>query len=238
VLNTTNLGQFNTTTDNNVQNFQGTTGAVFMGAPIYWNSPNNGPVIYIWSGNDFLKAYQLANGIFQTTPISQSTVVEAAGYSNSVPLSLSANGSQAGTGIVWGASALSGNANQTTVSGILRAFDASDLTNELWDSQQNAARDEVGNYAKFSPPTIANGKVYLATFSNQLLVYGLLPDFSASATPSSIAIPAGQSGTATIEISATNGFNSPLTFSCSAGLPSGASCSFAPASVIPGPVPV
>ena len=33
--------------------------------------------------------------------------------------------------------------------------------------------DAVGNYAKFSCPTIANGKVYLATFSNKLMVYGL-----------------------------------------------------------------
>ena len=33
----------------------------------------------------------------------------------------------------------------------------------------------VGNFAKFCPPTVANGKVYLATFSNRLNVYGLLP---------------------------------------------------------------
>src|SRR6202022_885874 len=158
VMDTRNLGQFSATTNNNVQNFQGTTGVVFMGAPIYWNSPNNGPVIYIWSGNDFLKAYQLANGLFQPTPVSQSTVVEAQGYSNSVPLSLSANGNQAGTGIVWGSGAFSGNGNEQTVAGILRAFDATDLTKELWDSKQNAARDDAGNYAKFSPPRIAKEK--------------------------------------------------------------------------------
>jgi hypothetical protein len=235
VLNTTNLGQFSATTNNNVQNFQGTTGGgAFMGAPIYWNSPNNGPVIYIWNGSDFLKAYQLVNGTFQTTPISQSTITEAPGYSNSVPLSLSANGNQAGTGIVWGSGAFTGNANQTTVSGILRAFDATDLTNELWDSKQNAVRDDVGNYAKFSPPTIANGRVYLPTFSNQLVVYGLFADFSASATPASVAVIAGQSGTATITVTATNAFNSPVTLSCSAGLPSGATCSFVPPSLTPG----
>jgi len=39
----------------------------------------------------------------------------------------------------------------------------------------NEARDDMGNFAKFCPPTIANGKVYLSTFSNQLVVYGLLP---------------------------------------------------------------
>jgi len=60
------------------------------------------------------------------------------------------------------------------VDGILRAYDASDLTNELWNSKQNANRDDLGKYAKFCPPTIANGKVYMATFSDKVIVYGLL----------------------------------------------------------------
>ncbi|MGZ3820209.1 MAG: hypothetical protein ACXVB6_06435, partial [Mucilaginibacter sp.] len=55
--------------------------------------------------------------------------------------------------------------------GILRAFDASDITKELWNNNQNSA-DNAGYYAKFSPPTIANGHVYLATFSNKVVVYG------------------------------------------------------------------
>ena len=211
VLDTTNLGQFSATTNNNVQNFQGTTGFVFMGAPIYWSSPNHGPVIYIWSGNDFLKAYQLVNGEFLTTPVSQSTVLEAVGYSNSVPLSLSANGSRAGTGIIWAAGALSSNANQQTVAGVLRAFDATDLTNELWDSRQSTARDDVGNYAKFSPPTIANGKVYLATFSNQLLVYGLLSSSNPAPTVSAISPPSGTTNGGTAVTITGTGFRSGAT---------------------------
>ncbi len=214
VLDTTNLGQFSATTNNNVQNFQGTNGldwtgqswaAVFQGAPIYWNSPNHGPVIYIWGGNDFLKAYQFVNGVFQTTPASQGTILEALGYSNSVPLSLSANGNHAGTGIVWGSGALSADANRHTVAGILRAFDATDLTNELWDSRQNAARDDLGNYAKFSPPTIANGKVYQATFSNQLVVYGLLAASNPAPTVNAISPTSGAAGGGTaVTITGTN----------------------------------
>ena len=235
VMDTANLGQFSATTNNNVQNFQASTGFVFMGAPIYWNSPNNGPVIYVWSGNDVLKAYKLVNGLFQTTPVMQSIVSEAQGYSNSVPLSLSANGNQAGTGIVWGSGAFSANANQQTVAGILRAFDATDLTQELWDSNQNGTRDDVGNYAKFSPPTIANGKVYLATFSNQLLVYGLLSDFSLSVAPASAIVVGGQSGTSTVTVTATHGFNSAVTLTCAAAsLPADASCALVPGSVTPG----
>ena len=234
VLDTTDLGQFSTTTNHNVQNFQGTTGAVFMGAPIYWNSPNHGPVIYIWSGNDVLKAYRFVDGTFQTTPVSQSIVSEAAGYSNSVPLSLSANGTQAGTGIVWGSGAFSANANDQTVAGILRAFDATDLTNELWDSKQNAARDDVGNYAKFSPPTIANGKVYQATFSNQLAVYGLLApaDFILSLPSSSATVTPGQSATYEVTVTSQNGFNRAVSFTCS-GLSAGVNCSSSPAWVNP-----
>ncbi|PYT12192.1 MAG: hypothetical protein DMG59_24190 [Acidobacteria bacterium] len=89
-------------------------------------------------------------------------------------LSLSANGSTAGTGIIW-ASTSNANANRDAVPGTLHAFDATNLAKELWNSAMNSTRDAVGNYAKFCPPTIANGKVYLATFSGYLAVYGLLP---------------------------------------------------------------
>ena len=45
---------------------------------------------------------------------------------------------------------------------------------ELWNSEQNHAKDSFGNFAKFSYPVPANGRVYLSTFSNQLVVYGII----------------------------------------------------------------
>src|SRR5205814_8847266 len=54
----------------------------------------------------------------------------------------------------------------------LVAFDANSLR-LLWSSDTNAARDAVGNFGKFCPPVVANGHVYLCTFSNALRVYGL-----------------------------------------------------------------
>ena len=57
----------------------------------------------------------------------------------------------------------------------MQAFDAGDVTHELWNSNQNAARDSIGRFAKFVCPTVANGKVYIATFSGKLDVYGILP---------------------------------------------------------------
>src|SRR5213076_3379710 len=54
-------------------------------------------------------------------------------------------------------------------------YDADNLQNELWNSYTARDRDDFGNYAKFTPPTIANGKVYVPTFSNRVSVYGLSP---------------------------------------------------------------
>ena len=88
-------------------------------------------------------------------------------------LSVSSNGNTAGTGVLWASHPINGDANQAVVPGILQAFDATDVSRELWNSNANGIRDAVGKFAKFVPPTIANGKVYLATFSDSLLVYGV-----------------------------------------------------------------
>jgi uncharacterized protein (TIGR03437 family) len=174
VLDTKNLGRFDPQTDKIVQRFQASTRR-YLGAPVFWNSPNHGPVIYYWSGGDYLKVFQLINGRLQEYPATQSTLTSVVGVSNAPPMSLSANGSRPGTGIVWAATPVGGDANRSTVPGILRAFNATDVSEELWNSRLDAARDDTGNFAKFCPPTVANGKVYVPTFSGQLHVFGLLP---------------------------------------------------------------
>ena len=172
LLNRSSMGHFNAGSNNQiVQNFKATAGHIH-GSPIYWNGPN-GAMIYVWSEQDKLKQFRLANGELQTTPFATSTMKVPYGMPGAM-LSLSANGSAAGSGIIWASHPYNADANPATVAGIFRAFDASDVSVELWNSKQNAARDDVGNFAKFCPPTVANGKVYLATFSNQLVVYGRL----------------------------------------------------------------
>jgi outer membrane protein assembly factor BamB len=92
-------------------------------------------------------------------------------------LSLSANGNRSGSGILWAVHAdrtetmPGGNPFFDPVRGILRAYDAEDLSHELWNSDM-AAGDAFGNFAKFSPVTVANGHVYVPTFSGQIAVYG------------------------------------------------------------------
>jgi hypothetical protein len=94
-------------------------------------------------------------------------------------LSLSANGDR--DGILWSAIHATGDSWHESRPGILHAYDADDIRHELWNSLQNSARDDCGEYSKMAPPTIANGKVYLPSFglenvgSGQFYVYGLLP---------------------------------------------------------------
>ncbi|MBS1786669.1 MAG: hypothetical protein JST85_03055 [Acidobacteria bacterium] len=174
VLDTENLGGFDPQTDQIVQQFQPSPNR-FFSSPVYWESPVYGKVIYYWASGDTLKVFKLINGKLQEFEAAHSSAMTENGISNAAPMSLSANGSKAGTGILWATGSLGGDANRSIVPGILRAFDASDVTRELWNSEQIGDRDSVGSFAKFCPPTVANGKVYVPTFSGQLQVYGLLP---------------------------------------------------------------
>lgn len=129
--------------------------------------------VYVWSENDPLRAipFDRASNLLSL----QSQVVSSApgptGQSGAI-LSVSSNGTQDGTGIVWASYASTGDAEHTVSPGILRAFDANDVSRELWNNRRDP-RDAGGNYAKFAAPTIANGHVYLPTFSNRVVVYGL-----------------------------------------------------------------
>ncbi len=137
------------------------------GSPVFWNGPN-GPHMYVWTENDALRAFHFNGSTFDLPPAMVTQTIEpdlVAGGARGMPggvLSVSANGNRAGSGVLWASHPYVGDANQKIVPGILRAYDAADLSVELWDSRMAFLRDDVGNYAKFSPPTVANGKVYMA----------------------------------------------------------------------------
>ncbi|MFN7937597.1 MAG: hypothetical protein U0R19_29985 [Bryobacteraceae bacterium] len=156
-----------------VQRFKATTGcgqkdcAQTLGTA-FWGRKNDG-VLYVWDRLDALYAYNFANGRFVTTPAAVSK--EKPGM-NGGP-SVSANGSDIKTGIVWGATTQS-KKNGGLSPGTLRAFLASDISRELYNSDQNAGRDALGDFTKFAPPVVANGKVYVPTQSKAVVVYGLL----------------------------------------------------------------
>jgi hypothetical protein len=149
------------------------------GTPVIWKKPDGAITSFAWSENDFLKAYEFDMGMqkFRTTPQSTSQY-GLPPHELRMPggiLALSANPENPGSAILWASHTTDDDGMNKTVKGTLRAFDARDLNNEVWTSDMNTNGDDrVGSFAKFCPPVIANGKVYLATFSRELVVYGLL----------------------------------------------------------------
>ena len=204
------------------------TGGHVMGGAVFWNSSSLGPLVYNWSEDDVLKSYRLSAGRLATPPYAQGQVVSPGHPGGS--LTLSASGSGSNTGIVWASMPTNADNLHGLVPGILRAFNAETLQ-EIWTSEQNAARDRVGTLMKFVPPTVADGKVYMPNHDGSVSVYGLLdPDFALSVTPGSRAIVAGASATFSVSTAVQGGFASPISLSAS-GQPAGATVSFSPQSI-------
>jgi hypothetical protein len=160
LLNRDNLGQFDSSGDQVVQELTAQAANGFFGSPAYWNN-----FVYFGGNQVPLKAYQLSNGWLSSAPVSQTALAFL--YPGVNP-SVSANGS--GHGIVWVAER----------KGILRAYDATYLATELYDSTQESSRDAILEVAKFSTPTVANGRVYVvgidaANSQGKLYIFGLLP---------------------------------------------------------------
>lgn len=172
-----------TTNDNIVQSFfVASAYQQVHGGPVWWDGPN-GSYCYVQVASDYLRQYKFdrSTSQFLLPSYAHSPALAASGQPGGI-LAISANGTNAGSGIVWASHNLVGDANQAVRPGILRAYDAQNVMNELWNSEQLSARDSAGSFAKFVAPTVANGKVYLASFSNRLNVYGLLPRPQVSVT--------------------------------------------------------
>ncbi len=196
VLDPANLGKFSTASNNILQTFK--AGAAHIhGGPVYWNGPQ-GPTIYAWPEGGTVRAFGFTGKTIKAAAVSMNTS-DSALHPGGI-LSLSADGNKPGTGIVWATftnvavdtpAATPGHAGDAwhwLVHGAFYAFDATNLTTPIWKSTTNRARDDIGIYAKFDSPMVANGRVYIvsqATASTtatgavgedgRLLVYGLLP---------------------------------------------------------------
>ena len=188
LLNTTGLGQNKV---NAIQTIQ-ISASELRGGPVYWqrSSANGGPLLYDWGVNDALKSFAFNGTTFATAP-SATGPVGSQIWPGGI-LTLSANGDAAGTGVLWATVATSGEAeNNPPVPGELYAFDAGNVATQLWNSNMSAARDSFGNFAKFVPPLVANGRVYVATWSNQVAVYGLIAPNLTTVSPASGPIAGG-----------------------------------------------
>jgi outer membrane protein assembly factor BamB len=146
------------------------------GAPVVWRKTDGTTRAFVWSEKDFIKCFGLDGSKFDLKPLSMSDY-GLPQDENRMPggiLSLSWNGHDDETAVLWASHPTREDAMNKTVDGTLRAYDALDLNRELWTSDMDPeGNDRVGKLAKFSPPIVANGKVYIGTFSRELVVYGL-----------------------------------------------------------------
>ena len=184
VVSTTNMGQYTadpnltcngsaeenrTDIDKIQQEFAPGTAPSFS-TPAFWNGPN-GQYVYFSVNGGPTKAYSWSNGKLSATPTSTTAV--SLGFTGGDAV-VSSNGTTPGTGILW------------TIGSdtILRAYDASNLANELYDSNQNASRDGMNGYVKYSTVAVANGEAFVGTAAN-LVIFGRLSSSGPTPTPTS-----------------------------------------------------
>jgi hypothetical protein len=176
LLDQTNLGGLEPGSGNTpLQEFQASQGCGISDCgqhlpTAYWPHSTH-PHLYVWDVHDYLRAFpfDLVSQRFLTS----SAIVGSLLPSRAGGMTISSNGSKDGTGIVWATTAKL-DPFLSAVPGALRAYNANDIRQELYDSDEKPNRDAVGTFVKMSTPIVANGRVYVNTQSNILPVYGLL----------------------------------------------------------------
>ncbi len=172
------------------------SGSEIHGSPTYFSGPD-GLHVYVWGAGDYLRGYLLdSTGKFPSTGVCFCTAPYPGGTGLQIDvsdppcgtpsaegteissntggaISISSNGKMPGTALVWATYSPTGNTNSIPEDGVLEAYDATKLSTPIWSSQTGATSKEAWYWAKYTAPTIANGHVYLPTFSNKLQVYGL-----------------------------------------------------------------
>jgi hypothetical protein len=163
-----------------LQKWQASEGHIHA-APIVWKGPKNQTWLYVMGEGDHLKAFPFEGAQFNQTNVKQGAWMQPKLTDNQfcqvqqnhgmwMPgglLGISSNG--ASEGIVWALVPANGDANSCRgVKGMLLAVAADDVTKELWRSQgkdvkASDTKDSFGLLARFNPPTIANGKVFVPT---------------------------------------------------------------------------
>ena len=171
-----NMGKF-TPTDNGTlyQELAGGLGNGEFAAPAWFNG-----TIYFGAVGDTIRAFPVSAATLSTAPPAMTTTTFD--YPGTTP-SISANGTD--NAILW--------ALEDTDPVVLHAYDATDITQELYNSVQAANnRDNVGAGVKWIPPTIADGKVFVPTAAG-VGVFGLLGADLTLGRSRTLAVPSARS---------------------------------------------
>jgi hypothetical protein len=187
LLDQANLGKYNAAGDTIRQTLT-TPGKVagqlghLHGGPIDYTLPDGGEQVFLWPEDSQLASYGLDPVARKLVTNSSGGPLAQGGFAATAPghpggiMTLSANKSSPGTAILWASTPKDGGngAWHHVDPGILYAVDAADITHVLWSANPMTIDDGgVGYVAKFNSPVVADGRVYVATFSNALNVYGL-----------------------------------------------------------------
>jgi hypothetical protein len=152
------MGRYNPATDDVVQTL--TLKGSLIGAPAYWNKN-----VYVFENNDILRQLTVRNGKLEPAHGGSMGPVDP----GAIP-TISANADR--DGIVWTVSTRAWRPFPETLA-VLHAYDATDVSHELYRSDENSDRDRAGISLRFTIPTVINGRVYVGTRS-EVDVYGLL----------------------------------------------------------------
>jgi outer membrane protein assembly factor BamB len=154
VVNREALGKFNPSADNNWQNVSGNLPGGIWSTPAYYNN-----TVYYGPVGSAIAAFTIKDA---KLTLSGNTAVTFP-YPGTAPV-VSANGQS--DAILW--------AHENSSPAVLHAFDATDLTHELYNSSQaSGGRDQFGPGNKFINPVVADGKVFVGTQTG-VAVFGLL----------------------------------------------------------------
>ncbi|MGH9445875.1 MAG: pyrrolo-quinoline quinone [Terriglobia bacterium] len=150
------MGKFNPHKNNVYQELPKALGGREFAMPAYFNGK-----LYYGAVTDHLRAFEFRHARLLPHPVSETPNQFV--YPGTTP-SISADGNA--NGIVWAAE--NGMA-------VLYAYDAGNLSHELYNSNQAGTRDHFGVGDKFITPMIADGRVYVGT-ANGVGVFGLLSE--------------------------------------------------------------
>jgi hypothetical protein len=157
VVDRNNMGGYNPVDNSQIVQSLPAYFASTFSAPTYFNG-----YVYFSPSGGGVEAFAVTNGMLSTTGIRSSQSYSFPGGT----LAVSASGTS--NGILW---AIQRNGSSPAV---LRAYNALNLSQELYNSAASGTRDVLDPAAKFSVPLVADGKVFVAT-TRTLAVFGLLP---------------------------------------------------------------
>jgi hypothetical protein len=136
VVDRDDMGKFNPKSDQNVQTLK-TNAANYFSSPTYWQH-----YLYYSGALDYLSMYSITNGMLSSQPISHAPTKFAASSTPSVSINSPTSG------IIWTIETF-GNAKTPA---ILHAYNATNVSKEIYNSSQAGSRDVAGPANKFAVP--------------------------------------------------------------------------------------